>query len=101
MSQREVEQIGMTSICKVTIYTRPGCHLCEEAKATINLSGCEGEFILEEVNIDDDPLLRERYGYDIPVIFINGTKVFKHRVDPQEFKRKLRRAGKQSLKPST
>jgi hypothetical protein len=46
---------------------------------------------LEEVNIDDDPLLRERYGSDIPVIFINGVKAFKHRVDPQEFKRKLRR----------
>jgi glutaredoxin len=81
----------MKSTCKVTIYTRPGCHLCEEAKAAIKASGCEGEFLLEEVNIDDDPLLRERYGWDIPVIFINGVKVFKHRVDPQEFKRKLRR----------
>jgi glutaredoxin len=84
----------MTTICKVTIYTRPGCHLCEEAKAAINSSGSEVEFILEEVNIDADPLLRERYGYDIPVIFIDGTKVFKHRVDPQEFKRKLRRVAK-------
>ena len=73
------------------IYTRPGCHLCEEAKAAINSSGCDREFVLEEVNIDDDPLLRERYGYDIPVIFINGVKAFKHRVDPREFKRKLRR----------
>jgi glutaredoxin len=75
----------------VIIYTRPGCHLCEEAKAAINASGCEGEFILKEVNIDDDPLLRERYGYDIPVIFINGVKVFKYRVDPKEFKRKISR----------
>lgn len=81
----------MKSSCEVTIYTRPGCHLCEEAKAAINASGCEGEFILTEVNIDDDPLLREQYGYDIPVIFINGVKVFKHRVDSREFKRKLRR----------
>ena len=75
----------------VTIYTRPGCHLCEEAKAVIYASGCDGEYSLEEVNIDEDPALRERYGYDIPVIFINGVKVFKHRVDPREFKRKLRR----------
>jgi len=81
----------MKSTPEVTIYTRPGCHLCEEAKAAINASGCEGEFVLEEVNIDDDPVLRERYGNDIPVIFINEVKVFKHRVDPQEFKRKLRR----------
>lgn len=81
----------MKSTSEVIIYTRPGCHLCEEAKTAINASGCEGEFILTEVNIDDDPLLRERYGDDIPVIFINGVKVFKHRVDPREFKRKLRR----------
>ena len=75
----------------VTIYTRPGCHLCEEAKAAILASGCDGEFALEEVNIDDDPHLRERYTYDIPVILIDGVKVFKHKVDPREFRRKLRR----------
>ena len=75
----------------VTIYTRPGCHLCDEAKAAIDASGCAGEFSLEEVNIDEDPALGERYGDDIPVIFINGVKAFKHRVDPREFKRKLRR----------
>jgi glutaredoxin len=75
----------------VTIYTRPGCHLCGEAKAAIYASGCNGEFALEEINIDEDPALGKRYGYDIPVIFINGVKVFKHSVDPQEFKRKLRR----------
>ena len=75
----------------VTIYTRPGCHLCDEAKAAIEASGCTGEYSLEEINIDEDPALRERYGYDIPVIFINGVKVFKHRVDSGEFKRKLRR----------
>jgi glutaredoxin len=75
----------------VTIYSRPGCHLCDEAKAAIQASGCDGEFSLEEVNIDEDPALRQRYGHDIPVIFINGVKAFKHRVDPREFKRKLRR----------
>ena len=75
----------------VIIYTWPGCHLCDEAKAAIHASGCDSEFLLEEVNIDGDPALSERYGYDIPVIFINGVKVFKHQVDPREFKRKLRR----------
>lgn len=75
----------------VTIYTRPGCHLCGEAKAAIDASGCGGEYSMEEVNIDEDPALGERYGDDIPVIFINGVKVFKHRVDPAEFKRKFRR----------
>jgi glutaredoxin len=75
----------------VTILSRPGCHLCELAKEAMLNAGCEGEFVLEEVNIDEDSPLRDRYGNDIPVIFINGVKVFKHRVDPREFKRKLRR----------
>lgn len=76
---------------KVTIYSRPGCCLCDEAKEAIHSCGCSAEFELEEVNIDEDPALRERYGCDIPVIFINGVKAFKHRVDPRDFKRKLRR----------
>jgi glutaredoxin len=76
----------------VTIYSRPGCHLCDEAKESIRDAGCDGEFILEEINIDEDDKLAELYGNDIPVVFINRVKVFKHRVDPREFKRKLRRS---------
>ena len=75
----------------VILYTRPGCHLCDEAKAAINLARGGADFILEEVNIDEDPKLAELYGYDIPVVFINGVKAFKHRVDVREFRRKLRR----------
>jgi glutaredoxin len=75
----------------VIIYSRPGCHLCQEAKATILSSGCSDEFELREVNIDEDRDAMERYQNDIPVVFINGVKVFKHTVDPAEFKRKLRR----------
>jgi glutaredoxin len=75
----------------VIIYSRPGCHLCEEAKATILSAGCSDDFELREVNIDEDAGAFERYQNDIPVVFINGVKAFKHRVDPKEFKRKLRR----------
>ena len=78
----------------VTIYTRPGCHLCEEAKTAIRASNSDADFTLEEINVDEDPALRERYGYDVPVIFINEVKVFKHRVDPREFRRKLQRLTK-------
>jgi len=75
----------------VTIFSRPGCHLCEVAKEAMLNAGCDGEFVLAEVNIDEDQALRDRYGNDIPVIFINGVKVFKHRVDAREFRRKLHR----------
>ena len=75
----------------VTLYTRPGCHLCDEAKAAINEARAERSFTLEEVNIDEDAALAEQFRYDIPVIFINGVKAFKHRVSAREFLRKLRR----------
>jgi glutaredoxin len=82
---------------KVTVYTRSGCHLCDEAKTAIHEAGCGDDLLLEEVNIDEDPELRQRFGEDVPVIFIDGIKVFKHRVDPREFKRKFRRlAGRRS-----
>src|SRR5262245_66448786 len=79
----------------VTIYSRPGCHLCDDAKRIIMESrlesGAGADFTLEEINIDSDPDLIAKFGNDIPVVFINGVKVFKHRVDPAEFRRKLRR----------
>ena len=75
----------------VTLYTRPGCHLCEEAKAEIEAANCAESYALEEVNIDLDATLKERYGFEIPVIYINGVKAFKYRLTSEEFKSKLKR----------
>jgi glutaredoxin len=75
----------------VIVYSRPGCHLCEEAKQTIAAAGNSDEYTLEEINIEDDPELLERYQYDIPVITINGEEVFRHRLTAAEFKLALAR----------
>jgi glutaredoxin len=75
---------------EVTLYTRPGCHLCEEAKAAIAPLLSEFGASLYEVNIDKDAVLEERYGWDIPVIFIGARKAAKHRVDVEQFRRQLR-----------
>jgi glutaredoxin len=77
----------------VTIYSRPGCHLCEEAKAQIAPLLKEFGARLTEINIDEDPELRARYDYDVPVIFLGARKAAKHRVDPAQFRRQLRDAG--------
>ena len=77
----------------VTLYTRPGCHLCEEAKAAIAPLLREFGEALREVNIDEDVVLRERYGWDVPVIFLGAHKVAKHRVNVEQFLRQLRDAG--------
>ena len=73
----------------VIIYSRPGCHLCDEAKAAILSAGCNDLFTLEEVNIESDDELLRKYKNDIPVIVIDGVECFKHRVDPKEFSRRL------------
>jgi glutaredoxin len=80
---------------EVTLYTRPGCHLCEEAKSLIAPLLAEFGARLREVNIDSDPQLQERYNLDVPVIFLAGRKVAKHRLDPIEFKRQLLEARRQ------
>jgi len=77
----------------VTLYTRPGCHLCDEAKSAIAPLLLEFGGALHEVNIDNDPVLKERYGWDIPVIFIGQRKAAKHRVDPEQFRRQLQDVG--------
>lgn len=76
----------------VTLYTRPGCHLCEEAKAQMAPLLREFGARLREVNIDADPVLRDRYTNDVPVIFLGARKVAKHRMGLAQFRRQLQRA---------
>lgn len=76
----------------VTIYSRPGCHLCDEAKAQIAPLLKEFGARLTEISIDEDPELRARYDYDVPVIFLGARKAAKHRIDPAQFRRQLRDA---------
>ena len=73
----------------VTLYSRPGCHLCEVAKAQIAPLLRGAGAVLREVNIDSDPLLRSRHDFDVPVIFLGSRKVAKHRVDLKQFGRQL------------
>jgi len=73
----------------VTIYSRPGCHLCEEAKTQLAPLLREFGVSLTEINIDEDPQLRARYDYDVPVIFLGARKAAKHRVDLAQFRRQL------------
>jgi glutaredoxin len=88
----EDDRLATSGPRDVTLYTRPGCHLCDEAKSAIAQLLREFNASLREVNIDDDPVLRERYDWDIPVIFIGHRKAAKHRVDLEQFRRQLQDA---------
>lgn len=79
----------MKEKARVRLYTKPGCHLCEEAKRQMLAAGCRDLYELEEVNIETDPALMELYGLKIPVVTINGREAFRYRVSPEEFKQQI------------
>lgn len=68
------------------IYTRQGCHLCEEAHALLQRHGLQPELI----DIDADPELRNRYTECVPVVVIDGKERFRGRVDERLLVRLLR-----------
>jgi len=84
----------MTESVKVEIYSRPGCHLCDEAKEVIERVGRRVAFSLRVINIETDPELEKRYGEEIPVVFVNGMPAFRYRVDEAEFEKKVKRLWK-------
>lgn len=76
----------------VIFYTKPGCHLCEEARREIARAACSDLYTYEEVDINSDPELLRRYGLDIPVVLIDGTHAFKHQLNAEDFRRAIMRA---------
>jgi glutaredoxin len=77
----------------VVVYSREGCHLCEVLKETLKRLEGEADFQWREVDIDGDAELRARYNDEVPVVFIDGRKAFKYRMDGREFLRVLARRG--------
>jgi glutaredoxin-like protein DUF836 len=73
----------------VTLYSKVGCHLCEEAKSAIAPLLREFRATLREIYIEGDAILMERFGCDIPVIYIGRKKAAKHRVNLERFRRQL------------
>ncbi len=71
----------------VIVYTRRGCHLCEEALDLLRRHGLAPEL----VDIDTDPELRARYNHCVPVVVIDGRERFRGRVDERLLVRLLRR----------
>ena len=75
----------------LTLYSRPGCHLCDDMKAVIARVAREHavDVRLEEIDISTDADLESRYGTEIPVLLMNGRKVAKYRVTEGELTRML------------
>ena len=78
---------------RLTIYSKPICHLCDEMKAVIHRvvaeRGALADITIDEVDISADPSLLDRYGLDIPVLMVDGKKVAKYRITEVELRRIL------------
>jgi hypothetical protein len=76
----------------LTLYSRPGCHLCDEMKTVVArvVRGLDTPVTIDEVDISTDADLEARYGLEIPVLLIDGRKAAKYRVTEGELTRMLR-----------
>jgi len=77
---------------EVRLYSRRNCHLCHVVKETLRRLQSAADFSWQEVDIDSDPELQRLYDQEVPVVFIDGRKAFKYRMDASEFLRKLERS---------
>jgi hypothetical protein len=66
---------------RVTLYSKPGCHLCDDAREVIERVCADLGESYEEISILDDPALQERYGEEIPVTLVDGRQHDFWRVD--------------------
>jgi hypothetical protein len=71
---------------RVILYTRVGCHLCDDARDVVATTCAALGETWEEVDIDGDPDLRARYTDDIPVVTVDGLTIGFWRIDPERLR---------------
>jgi hypothetical protein len=78
-------------VIALTLYSRPGCHLCDEMKTVVHrvVRTANTPIALEEVDISTSAELEARYGLEIPVLLVDGRKVAKYRIADEELMRAI------------
>lgn len=74
---------------RVTLYGKPGCRLCDDARKVVETVRADIGFQVDEVDITLDPVLNNRFGERIPVVAIDGTETFEYFVDAGELRRRV------------
>ena len=77
----------------ITLYTRAGCHLCEEAERVLRAEPAAAGLRLELVDVDRDPELARRYGVRVPVVALDGEDLFEYEVPADLLRARLGRVG--------
>ena len=88
----EAGRLALAGPLDLTLYTRAGCHLCEELKGSLAPLLREFGARLVEIDVDGHEELRALYGNDVPVLFLGTRKAAKHRLDVAQMRRQLARA---------
>ena len=77
------------STVRITLYSRPGCHLCEAMRDTALPLARELGADFEEMDVDADPAIAAAYDLEVPVLCVNGRKAFSIRVTRERLRRRL------------
>jgi glutaredoxin len=75
----------------VTLYGKPGCHLCDDARAIVERVRAQRQFELEEVDVSLDPTMFREYGERIPVLAVDGVELFEFHVEEAALLKQLDR----------
>jgi glutaredoxin len=84
----------VSAAAQVTLYGRPGCHLCDDALAVLERIRADAPFDLRTVNIEDDDALLRAYLERIPVVSVDGDEVYDYYVDEADLRSRLARVGR-------
>jgi glutaredoxin len=76
---------------EVVLYTRAGCHLCDDARAVLETAAQRYAMHIQTVDVDTDAALAARYGLEVPVVMIDGRLRFRGRVNPVLLERLMRK----------
>lgn len=76
---------------RLTLYTKPGCHLCEELRRLLDDIQPDVRFALEEIDITRDPALFARYRHDIPVLLAGADEIGRGRISERDLLRLIKR----------
>lgn len=76
---------------RLTLYSKPGCHLCEDVRALLDEFQADYGYAVDEVDITTDAELFARYRFEIPVLLRDGGEIARGRIDGRELIRLLGR----------
>lgn len=76
---------------ELVLYTRADCELCREMETLVEQETARSAVRLDRIEIDGNSELEERFGQEVPVLFVNGRKAFKYRCTARELRKRLSR----------